>query len=475
MALPNVYEEIKDGGLGLIAPANAGVFGIVGNASQGNNEEIYILNDPATAEDTFEAGTLLERILDAFGNGATKILVVKADPTDGTAASYTDPTAGSGNSGTGTVVKPTTPGTPNSDRDFKIVITDGGVDGSLAAGGVKIKISQNGGLTYGDDITLASSSPQTIDLGNGTTVEFTDNETPEGSFVKDDYWTLSSTEAKPTTQKVLDAVEVLGENDEVAWIHVSDATDETFWASISTYNAELEAKHKYIYFVMESDRPTDSETTDQWITTLQTASSLYFEKRVMVCAGWGLLTDRNGEALIRNGAGIVDGLTARAKVQESIGWVRGFKVNNMLSLYPTDLTEAQIDTLDQARYATFRFWPGHGYRVTNGRMMATQTSDYRYLETLRVVNKAVKLVRSAAVPFVQAVADAAGLIAYQKSLENPLEQMKTDNEIVGYELLIPAGQDVTSTGEVLAQLTVIPVPIMRKLTIVFGLGKPKAA
>ena len=48
MALPNVHEEIKDGGLGLIAPANAGVFGIVGNASKGNNEQIYYLNDPAT-------------------------------------------------------------------------------------------------------------------------------------------------------------------------------------------------------------------------------------------------------------------------------------------------------------------------------------------------------------------------------------------------------------------------------------------
>lgn len=473
MGLPNVQEVIKDGGLGLISPANSGVFGIAGAAYTGNNEEIYILNDPSTAEDTFEAGSMLERILDAFANGATKILAVRADPTGGTAAEKGTPSPDGSNTSTGTV---TTTGVPKNDRDYKLVITNGGADGSLAGGGVKIKISKNGGLTYDDDVTLGSSSPQTVSLGNGTNAVLTDHATPAGSFVKNDFWTWLCTEAKPTTQKVLDAVEVLGENNEIAWIHVCDATDSTFWASISTLNATLKTNHKYIFFVLESDRPTSSETTDQWITAVNSDSASFFDSDVLICAGWGLLTDRNGVAVIRNGGGVVDGLFAKARVHESIGWVGGIKVTNMLRLFPTDLSEAQIGTLDETgRYATFRFWPGQGFRATNGRAMATLTSDYRYIESTRTLYKAVKQVRINATPFVNSVADVSGLIALQKTCEAPLEAMKSAGEIEGFEVLIPAGQDIVGTGIVKVQLSIIVKGIMRTITLTFGLTKALAA
>jgi hypothetical protein len=470
MSLPNVNEAIKDGGLGMIAPANSGVFGIVGNASAGNNEEIYILNDPATAEDTFEAGSMLERINDAFGTpGATKIIAVRADPTGGTAAASGTTTPDGSNTSTGTV---TTSGTPKSDRDFKLIVTSGGVDGSIVGGGVKIKISQNGGSTYNDVVSLGSSSPQTVALGNGSNVVLTDHATPASSFVADDSWTWECTEAKPTTQKVLDAVEILAENNEIAWIHVCDATDGTFWASISTFNAELKLKHKYIRFLLESDRPTSSETTDQWITALNSDSAAFFDKDVVVNAGWGFYTDRNGNKVIRNGAGIIDGLRAQGKVNESIGWVGGKPVKPMLSLYPTDLSEAQIETLDETgRYATFRFWPGHGFRATGGRTMASITSDYQYDEYLAVLYKGVKLVRTAAVPFVNSVADTAGLIALQKTCEAPVDSMVSNDEIDGFEVLIPAGQNVVSLGEVKVQLTMVVKGIMRTISITFGLGK----
>ena len=468
--LPGVYETIKDGGLGLISAANAGVFGIVGNASSGVAGQIYYLNDPATAEATFGYGTLLERILDAFANGATRILAIKADPTGGTAAangSVTHQVSGT-SSGTCTLT-----GTPKADRDCKVLITSGGATGAIGGGGVKIKISKNGGISYGDEITLPASSPQTIDLGQGTSVVLTDNATPAGSFVIDDYWTFGPREAKPTTGNALAAAEALAVNDEVNWVHVTDVTDNTFWASLSSFCATLLSQHRYIFFITEAAKPTS--TTAAWVTSSVSAASAFFQERVMVWLGWGLLTDRHGDAMVRNGAGVIDGLLASAKVQESIGWVGGFPINNMLSHFPQNLTDAQIETLDQARYGTFRFWPGHGFRVTNGRLMASLTSDFRYVETLRVINKAVKLVRVAAIPFVQAVADAAGLIAFQKSLEAPLEQMKSDDEIDSFQILIPTGQNILSTGTVNVQLTIVSKGIMRIINLVFGLGQAKAA
>lgn len=472
MALPNVHEQIKDGGLGLVPPGMARTFGIVGNSSGGTAEEIYGFNDPATAEETLGKGTLVERIQAAFALGAQRVKAVRVDPTGGTAADPGTVTAGASNTGTGTV---TTSGTPENDRDFKAICTvSGGV------GTAKVKISYNGGITYQEERLLKETAvgppkEAEIDLGNGSKVKFTDAATmPEASFIKDDYWTWQCTEAKPTDAKRIDAAEKLGEDNEVWWILISDASDSTFWASISTIIADLQLKHRYIFFICETDRPSGAETTQEWVSALETEADGFEDKDICICAGWLLLADRTGMALIQNGGGVICGLMAsKSKVSESIGWVQNFPISPGISLFPLDLTEALIETLDLARYTTFRSFPGYGFRVTNCRQMANITSDYRYTETLEVVYKAVRLVRTAAVPYIQAGADEAGLIAYQKALEGPLEYMKADKDIVGYELSIPSGQNVTSTGEVKAYLTLIPVPIMRKLTIVFGLGAPK--
>jgi hypothetical protein len=128
MALPNVQEVIKDGGLGVISTANAGVFGMEGNASAGTVETLYAIGDPATAEDTFEAGTLVERILDAFANGATRIIACRVD-TAGTPPPFP--------SGTGTVTT-----TEPQKRRFQTQDRRRHDNGSLTAGGIKIKISR---------------------------------------------------------------------------------------------------------------------------------------------------------------------------------------------------------------------------------------------------------------------------------------------------------------------------------------------
>lgn len=472
MALPNVFEQIKDGGLGLAAPALARVFGAVGNCSKGTVEQIYAFNDPDTLEDTLGQGTLVDQLLSAFANGARRVKAVRCDVTGGTAADPGTVVDDVGNTGTGTAEAT---GTPTNDRDFRAVCTvSGGV------GTAKVKLSYDGGVSYGEELLLVETLPgppkaAELDLGNGSKIKFTDAITvPEGSFVVNDAWTWQCSEAKPTTEKRLDAIDVIVEDLEIWWVHVTDVSDETDWASISTLRGELLTKHVYLDFLMEGDRPGAAETTDQWVIALQASSAGFYDYGIAVNAGWLLYVDRNGYSVIRNGAGIVSGLRAsKSKVCESIGWVRGYPVRGALGLFPTDLKNSHIETLDIARYVTFRFFQGYGYRVTNARQMATETSDYRYGETVETVFKAVRLVRTAAMPYIEALADEAGLIAYQKSIESPLEMMLDDGEITGYELSIPPGQDIHGTGEVKAYLTIIPVAIMRKLTIEFALSKPK--
>jgi hypothetical protein len=465
--LPGVYESVKDGGLGILPPSNSGTFGIVGAAAQGDNNSIYILNSPAGAEDIFDQGTMVERILDAFANGATKILAVKADPTEGTAAEKGTPAADGDNTSTGTV---TTTGTPKNDRNYKLVITDAGTNGSIAGGGVRIKISQNGGITYGSEIILPASSPQTIALGNGTNAVLTDNATPAGSFVEDDFWTWACTEAKPTTQKVLDAIEVVAASNEITWIHVCDASDNTFWASISALNAELKLKHRYIAFFLEAEPPAADDTANDWVADLLAESTTFFDYDVKVVAAYGLFTDRHNNAQLRNAGGVNCGLRATGKICESVGWVGGKPIKNCLGIYPTDLNDGHIETLEeQGRYATVRLWDDYGFRMTSGRMMAPLTSDFQYDENLLPLYKAVKLVRRVQIAYVNSLGGEGGLIAFQKSSEAVLKAMVADEIIDGYEFSIPAGQNIVGTGKLKVHIGVVNKGVMREIEPVFGL------
>ena len=471
--LPGTTINIKDGGLGLLSSGGDGIHAKVGTCSDGENEQIYIFTDPSDAEETLGQGTLVEMILDSFASGSTKVLAVKADPSGGDAADAGTPAADSSNTSTGTV---TTSGTPKNDRDFVIKIDDGGADGSIAGGGVRVMISKNGGKTFGPSTALLPSSPQTLSLGNGSSVVLTDNATPAGSFVEGDFWEWSSSEAKATNEKILDAVEVAAESNEIEFIHVCGSNDSTFWASISAFNAELQLKQKYIFFLLEAAKPTGGQSTDAWVTASVTASVSYFDSDVCISLAYALMADRNGQTFVRNMAGDAAGLSSKAKVNESIGWVEGMPLENVSQLFPYDLKDGHIDTLqEQGRYLTARFWAGHGFRMTNGRAMATITSNYQYLENLRPLYKAVRLVNRVVIPKTNSIANEAGLIDLQKRAEGPLMQMVSDEECEGYEVNIPSGQNIKSTGKVKVKVGVENSAIMRTIDLTFGLTNNQAA
>lgn len=468
MALPGVNETIKDGGMGIIPP-NAEVFGIVGNAGAGTVEQLYIIGSPTEALDTFGSGTLLEKIRDIYSvaNAPSKVYAVRADPTGGTAADFGTPVADGSNTSTGTVV---TSGVPTEDRLYSLLITDAGVDGSIVGTGIKVKISENGGLTYGEERSLGSTSPEVITLDNGEIITLTDNATPAGSFVLDDSWTWRCTEAKATTANVLAAFDVVAAEAEVGRILVAEAVDSTFAASISTKLTALNALHQYVTVMLESDPPDIGEATATWVTSQPTEWDTFFNYRILVVPGMGYFTDITGATVVRNASGLFCGLRGSADVQESIAHVRRFPLNNVVGVYPDDLTVAQIEVLYDARLTCLRYWDGNGYRCVAGRMLATATSDFQRWEWVEALYKGVRLVRAKAIAWVEGPADADSLGAFQEDLKAPLENMKVMGEIDDYTLTV-LDTDVLGTGEVAVELTIVVVGIIKTISLTFGLGR----
>jgi hypothetical protein len=475
MPLPGVYETINDGGLGVIPP-NPQIQGIVGNCSSGDVEEVKVVGSPTEARSTFGPGSLLEKILDIFSvpGAPSKVYAVRADPTGGQAAASTDIVqSGTGNATT------ETGGTPTSDRHYMLKVTEG-ADDDVADG--KYQLSVNGGLTYGSEKSFpASATP--ITLPNGGTITFTNSATPP-ELVEGDTYAWRTTEVKATTEKMIDAVEKLTEEKDVVRVYVAEGVDNTFGASISTLKASLIALHQYVTFVLEAEGPAQDQATDNWLSATAEPDpagspqprkdwATFEDYTIGVCCGFAYIADIEGNVLIRNLGGVLCGLRCSAAVHESVGWVRKFPVSNIVALYPRDLTDALIETMYDDRFIMFYYVDGNGFRCVEARMMAAETSDFQRLEWLETLYKAVRLTRAKALSWVEGPADPAGMIAFEKDISQPAENMKVLGEIQDYELAV-LETDVLGTGEIAAELVIQPIGIMKTIRLTFGLGRVAA-
>ncbi|MCF6192390.1 MAG: DUF2586 family protein, partial [Candidatus Hydrothermae bacterium] len=401
MALPGVYEKIRDGGLGIVPPAASGLFAVVGPARSGTVNKLVYLSDPASAKDEFSEGLLVEHLQDAFACGASQVVAVRTGESVLAAISPITHT------GTGTAAT-SAGGTPRNTRDFVIEITEDGtvnLDGTVSGG--KYRLSKNGGRTFEAEQPFPANGQ--VDLGNGVSVTFgpVDATTP-GTLVKGDTYSLSTTEAMPTTQEVLDAVSaVLDGEPEVRFVVVVPATDSAVWASLDGLASEnFTSKHTPVF--MLATRGLDTEDPSTFTDNAQTDMNAFSSVWLAVVASWAWVPDTFSGMWKRSAVGCIAGAIARREPHESIGWVRYGVLPRVLEPVPA-LTDTQLQQLEESGHSLLRVWPGYGAAPVSGRTAAPGTSDFKFLEVRRIVNEAVRAVRAAAVPFVNAPGDEAGL------------------------------------------------------------------
>lgn len=187
-----------------------------------------------------------------------------------------------------------------------------------------------------------------------------------------------------------------------------------------------------------------------------------------------------------SGLGVVLGLVSRAKVHQSIAWVKEFPTGVSVPAFGdgtklSALDAAVVQKLDSGRYLFFVTQEGQsGSYMNDSHNMDSAISDYAAIESVRTMDKAVRGIRTYLIPElggnVYVDASTGKLASYTvKHLEtvagHALEDMERAGELSGYAVEIDPEQDVASSGTVEIVIKNVASPVMRHVKVKIGFAK----
>lgn len=187
-----------------------------------------------------------------------------------------------------------------------------------------------------------------------------------------------------------------------------------------------------------------------------------------------------------SGLGVVLGLVSRAKVHQSIAWVKEFPTGVSVPAFGDGtklnaLDAAVVKKLDAGRYLFFVTQEGQsGSYMNDSHTMDSAISDYAAIERVRTMDKAVRGIRSYVIPelggniYIEAGTGklASYSVEHLKTTANyALEDMERAGELSGYRVNIDPEQDVQSTDEVEFVIENVAVAVMRHVKIKIGFAK----
>lgn len=246
----------------------------------------------------------------------------------------------------------------------------------------------------------------------------------------------------------------------------------------------LEANHKTISSVIyQADL---SSVTD--LTTL-TNLKLLSAKNVTVSLGQD--GDNNGFKLFKatnksiGCMGTTLGAVALAKVNESIRWIAKFNVAAAEfdtlafangTLYTT-VSDGTIVNLDSFGYNFVKKEIGLvGSYFSRPNTCIAATSDYTFIYNNRVIDKAIKGLRSFLLPSLSSplVVNADGTLSedtigfFNSLCERALEVMQRDFELSAFKVDIDPSQDVLTDNELTIAVKLVPVGVADTITVNIG-------
>uniref|UniRef100_C6E6Q5 DUF2586 family protein n=1 Tax=Geobacter sp. (strain M21) TaxID=443144 RepID=C6E6Q5_GEOSM len=295
---------------------------------------------------------------------------------------------------------------------------------------------------------------------------------PVGAAVAGDSYSFEVLAPVPTVTGVLEALEVPLSLYDVEFVYVAGPSDSTDWAALGVKADLLWNAHRPTFFLAETRLPYDNETIDDWTAAMVAERQGFAHRFVSVCAAFGEISDSTGLRITRNAAGLAAGRLLAIPVMRALGRVRDGNIAQ-LSL-PVEYTEAHQDQLEKSAFITAKRYAGlSGVYWGDEKTMADVTSDYQYLTVLRVVFKAIRKARIAALKSMYdeagdpTLGESAGGLAYlQLNIENALNTLvrAVPSEMAAHQVLIPEGQDIVNNG-VAVEMTLIGVPIIRSIKL----------
>ena len=211
---------------------------------------------------------------------------------------------------------------------------------------------------------------------------------------------------------------------------------------------------------------------------------------VSVCIGQdsGLLglTLAKGNAKSITCLGAMLGAISYANVQEDIAWVGKFNVSDTFELETLafangDLVSAtsktMLDNLNDLRYVFLvkqRAITGSYFNDSHNACIVS--SDYAYIESNRVINKAIRSLDIALTPYLASNIDlnANGTISdlsievFLSACNTKLEQMKRDGNLSNYLVTIDPSQNILSSSNLVIGVQIQPIGVARNITVNIG-------
>lgn len=188
--------------------------------------------------------------------------------------------------------------------------------------------------------------------------------------------------------------------------------------------------------------------------------------------------------------GLTLGAVSLSKVHENIGWIEKFNVVNgtefdepvfaidsSKQVFVKDQQPLLNEDIHDRGYIFLRKQVGiNGSYHTDSGTAISVTSDYAYIENNRVIDKAVRNVRTKMLPnlnsplYVNEDGTLSGdtIGKFQNDAENGLESMERDGEISAFKVIINPEQDVLSTSKIEIAIKIVPVGVAREIDVNIG-------
>lgn len=305
---------------------------------------------------------------------------------------------------TGTSV-PAFSGTPNDQHDVVLQVVTASSGLSALTGSVKISL--DGGYTYGDPVLVPTTGVIAIP-NTGITVTF-----GAGTLVVGDYYRVRSAAPLWSTSGLETAlagiVTAINAGNDVDLVHIAGPIDATSQAVIESWGDTQKAAGNDLLILCEVRDQAEGESVSTWKTSvkgvspgLQGLSSDIMD--VGVCFAEVKSALRSGLYWRRNAQALRGPRLASIPLREhpgrvKTGPVQGLRTDGLVGPVHHDLT-SHTD-LDAARFSGVQSLVGRrGEFFFTSRSFALATSDFNEVQRIRVMNAAASAARTAIADYV---------------------------------------------------------------------------
>jgi len=384
MAIASVKVRIVDGGLRASRDTTR-VPAVLGCSSSGSAGQTALLSSVDDCIATFGHGRLTELVAMYLDLAGVPVLACKvATVTAGACGSITQPSAPAAQLSITTA-------TARDNYNVQIVVTRAAAD--LAALTAAVKISLDGGATFGPELAVPSSGALTIG-DTGVAVDFAD-----GTFTVGDIYSFAATAPTWDTSALTTALTALNaEPLDYEFLHVAEPANREAATAVQTALSTLALNGVYRRALLSSRDQSSGENVSAWQTALLGTSpgfALYDGDHYLdVTAGYGSVRSRTTGALHRRPVSWVIGPHAarlRTVINESVAGLAehpgAVHLGPIAGLEEGSLAHDMrlLPSLDAGGFMGLQSHIGRAGYFATDRTMAAQPSDFATVMNARVV------------------------------------------------------------------------------------------